>query len=277
MAVAAEVVEEGAANVADGLHAGLVACALGPRPEREDSGLWPIPATLRPSPGPPCASPWGRSGSPIRSACRTRRARRRGRARPAGAGERRGRGGREGERRGQPGDFLPQGLRRLLPPARAGIAHRGRAIAAARRRHARRAAPGPEARFAAAEAAIEGAGLRERGGRTDRDAFGRLLRARHRLPVPGRGKLLDPPRASAGMPRISRDLAGRALRRAGAGRRDAGRRAESVDGRTRPAGRERRLVPARPADGLAPHRPRKTVRRTGPQWVQRFLKRLAAK
>ena len=133
------------------------------------------------------------------------------------------------------------------------------------------------ARFAAAEAAIDGAGLKERGGRSDRELSAGLLRASPSLPVPRGGELLDPSRAAAGLPRVSRHLAGRALRRAGAGRRDAGRGAQGLDGRARPAGRERRLVSAGAADGLESHARRARLsEEPGPEWVQRFLRGLAA-
>ena len=106
------------------------------------------------------------------------------------------------------------------------------------------------ARFAAAEAAIEAAGLKDAPRAQRPRALDGLLRARRALPLPRGGKLLDPSRAAAGVPRISRDVAGRAVCRADPGRGDAGGGAQGVDGRARAAGRRRRLVSAGDADGV---------------------------
>ncbi len=132
-------------------------------------------------------------------------------------------------------------------------------------------------RFAAAEAAIEGAGLRERGGRTDRDlsaayfALGiacpfleeESCSIHPERPLVCREYLVTSPAERCGGPAQEgvTPVAVPKVSMAARGLQD-----ESDD-----------WFPLALLMAWRRTRPRKTVRRTGPQWVQRFLKRLAAK
>ena len=194
-------------------------------------------------------------------------------ARPAGAGERGGRRG-GGRARRSPA------ARAAAPAAASSCRSRARRVSALlqlveampdERRKAVRA------RFAAAEAAIDG-GRAGRARRAERPrAVGRLFRARRALPVPRGGELLDPSRPAAGLPRVSRDLAGRALRRARAGRRDAGAPCPKVSLAARGLqDEEDDWFPLAMLMAWARTRPRNGERRPGPEWMQRFLKGSAA-
>ena len=117
------------------------------------------------------------------------------------------------------------------------------------------------------------AGLAERGGGATGRCRSRYFALRRALPVPRGGKLLDPSRPAAGLPRVSRHLAGRAVRRAGAGRRDAGAGAEALARRARTAGGAGDdWFPLAMLMAWGRDAPGGGKRRPGTEWVQRFLK-----